>query len=337
MTTLPYGTHSRSRFRTLFSSFALAAFIVLLALATVDKAQAQTFHTLYTFAGIPDGATPSGSVIVDANGTVYGATTYGGTGQCTDEYGDLIGCGTVFELSNGKETVLYNFAAGMGGNSPAGNLARDNEGNLYGTTTYGGGGSACSMYGCGTVFKLSKNSKLTVLYAFQGVPDGNNPVAGVIRNRDGTLYGTTYNGGDRRCTYWGCGVVFEVGKYGKEGVLHRFTGSGRDGAFPIAGVAQDVSGTLYGTTFGSGTGGYGTVFEIGKGRKETILYSFSGGTDGAYVSGGVALDASGNLYGTTQSGGDLACDNGYGCGTVFKLDTMGKETVLHSFRGGPMV
>jgi uncharacterized repeat protein (TIGR03803 family) len=117
-------------------------------------------------------------------------------------------------------------------------------------------------------------------------------------------------------------------------VLHSFKG-GTDGESPYGGVVRDTAGNLYGTTAQGGAFSNGTVFKLDTTGKETVLYSFTGGADGAIPLAGLIRDAAGNLYGTTEVGGDLTCNSGIGCGTVFKLHTTGKETVLHSFTGNP--
>ena len=162
---------------------------------------------------------------------------------------------------------------------------------------------------------------LTTIYSFTGGTDGGGPDAGVIPDRLGNLYGTTYNGGtyDR-------GVVFKIDSAGNETVLHSFAGGTTDGCVSTAGLFRDESGNLYGTTSDCGTSGYGTVFKVGKDGHETVLYSFQGGSDGMYPYGGVIRDRYGNLYGTTIFGGSSG-----GYGTVFRTSKNGKETLLHSF------
>ena len=275
---------------------------------------------LYSFTGGADGANPHAGLVPDAQGNLYGTTYFGGDPACVSE--GTYGCGTVFKLdTSGNETVLHSFAGHPGdGANPEAGLVRDAQGNLYGTTLTGGSGGPelCSgVGGCGTVFKLDTTSKETVLYSFTGVPDGEEPDAGLVRDAQGNLYGTTYNGGASNL-----GTVFELDTTGKETVLHSFTGTGGDGSEPYGGLVLDAQGNLYGTTSFGGASGDGTVFELDTAGKETVLYSFTGtGGDGAYPSGLVRLvrDAQGNLYGTTYEGGDLACDAPYGCGTVFKL------------------
>jgi len=273
--------------------------------AASHAAQAQTYSVLYGFTG-SGGALPFAGVIRDAAGNLYG-TTFGG---------GAFGNGTVFKVeTTGKETVVYSFTGGGDGAGPQAGLTRDNAGTLYGTTWAGG------TSGYGTVFKVNKTGKETVLYSFTGNGnDGARPYGGVIRDAAGNLYGTTFRGGAS-----GLGTVFKVAKR-KETVLHSFTGA--DGENPYASVIRDAAGNLYGTTSGGGAFGYGAVFKVGKTGKETVLYSFTvNGNDGTSPFGGVIRDAAGNLYGTTALGGASAK------GTVFKVDKTGKETVLYSFTG----
>jgi uncharacterized repeat protein (TIGR03803 family) len=212
------------------------------------------------------------------------------------------------------------------GGWPEAGLVRDAAGNLYGTTFYGGGGGGCDIYylGCGTIFKVALNGTESVLHAFSGLQDGWNPTANLILDSAGNLYGTTPLGGAH-----GLGVVFELDSDGNETVLHSFART--DGANPNAGLVQDASGNLYGTTQYGGRGcdfkGCGTVFELSPNGQITTLHSFIG-FDGASPLGGVIVDTSGNVYGTTWLGGL------YGYGTVFKIDPGGNGKILHNFSGG---
>jgi len=215
------------------------------------------------------------------------------------------------------QRVLYGFAGGSDGATPLAGLVRDSSGHLYGTT-YGGG-----TYGSGTVFDISLGGVERVLYSFTGGADGGNPQADLIRDTANNLFGTTAGGGAHNY-----GTVFEVSVGGVETVLHSFTGTGGDGAYPFAGLVRDATGNLYSTTVGGGIHSAGTVFKVDKAGTETVLYSFTGGVDGLNPFAGLVLDAAGNLYGTTKYGGTS------GAGTVFKVDTTGKETVLHNFLGG---
>ena len=282
-----------------------------------------TETVLYTFPrGMGRGVGPWGTLAQDAAGTLYGVTWMGGGRNF----------GTVFKLySTGEEMGIHTFLGepDRDGANPEAGLIRDKTGNLYGTTSSGGGGS-CPNGGCGTVFKVSKG-KESVLYSFSG-PDGAGPRSWPdSRFKRKSL---------RHYLFWrrdwlrgpGCGVVFEVDSTGKESVLYSFTGRA-DGEAPLAGLVRDSTGHLYGTTFAGGASNAGTVFKLNKAGKETVLYSFMDGADGAGPEAGLIRDSAGNLYGTTAyGGGGTACSGG--CGTVFKLDTTGHETLLHSFAGG---
>jgi len=193
-------------------------------------------------------------------------------------------------------------------------------GTLYGTTFAGGAHAA------GTVFKITKKGVAKVLHSFRSVPDGAEPLAGLI-DVGGTLYGTTSAGGVT--TSGTGGTVFKITTAGVDTVLHSFKG-GSHGALPGAGLI-DVAGPLYGTTANGGTGscsgGCGTVFKITKAGVATVLYSFKGGSDGIDPGAGL-INVAGTLYGTTIEGGANHA------GTVFKITTEGVETVLYSFQGG---
>lgn len=232
-------------------------------------------------------------------------------------------------------TVLYSFNTPgdlSDGGEPEAGVTRDAAGNLYGTTFFGGAGTGCDIdyAGCGTVFKVDTTGTETVLHSFGGpgspANDGWNPTARVILDKAGDVYGTTLYGGE-----YGYGTVFKVDTAGNETIFYSFSG-GRDGANPNAGVVQDAAGNFYGTTEYGGRGcnglGCGTVFRISPAGQETVLHRFGDGPDGASPLGGVALDASGNIYGTTWLGGT------HGFGTAFRLDSSGNERVLHSFAGG---
>jgi len=274
------------------------------------------------------------SVMQDDKGTLYGTTTYGGS------YGQ----GAVFKVDQkGNETVLYNFRGGdksFGFNPNA--LIRDEQGNLYGITMFGGQAGGCFGGGCGIVFQLDPTGKQTVLYIFKGGTDGGYPSGPIVRDAAGNLYGETAYGGDLSClSPRGCGTVFKLDTSGKETVLHSFTGKGGDGAQPWSGLVSDKDGNLYGSTHIGGTGpnctsdedGCGTVFKIDKAGKETILHSFTGsGADFPPIYATLAFDEKGNIYGTTPNGGSQNC--GSGCGAVFMLDPTGKDTILHEFSGG---
>jgi uncharacterized repeat protein (TIGR03803 family) len=215
-----------------------------------------------------DGYGPSGGLIFDPSGNLYGATYYGGTGSCND-LGN--GCGTVFELTpatggSWTERVLYNFERRMGGVHPEAGLIFDASGNLYDMTRFGGSGGCINGFdrGCGTVFELTHTAdgwKEKVLHNFNNNgKDGDTSDASLMSDASGNLYGTTFAGGA-----YNSGTVFELmpstGGGWTEVVLHSF-GDGKDGGYPDAGLIRDASGNLYGTTSLGGAYNYGTVFEI---------------------------------------------------------------------------
>jgi len=300
---------------------------------------AQAFSDLYDFNGRGAGANPAAGVIADTSGNLYGTTAHNGGTGCD---------GTVFELRSGTAyTKLHTFCGEVGGNQPLGGLIRNTQGNLYGTTYYGGGGTDCSgSRGCGTVFELS-GLTLTLLHSFAGGGDGKYPEAGVISDSSGNLYGTASAAGAH-----GKGIVFRLsppvvqGGDWSETVLHAFAGS-RDGASPAAGLLAHKGANYYGTTYSGGStscgqaAGCGTVFRVSADGKEKVLYAFTGGSDGANPKSNLIADTSGNLYGTTYyGGGGAACNGEQGCGTVFELSPPASpgaswtETVLYAFTGG---
>lgn len=284
---------------------------------------------IYSFGPAPDGNLPHSALIGDAAHNLYGTTSAGGA----------FGKGTVFKLdAAGNESVLYSFAGGADGGSPMGDLVRDAAGNLYGTTS--SGGTPCD---CGTVFKLDPSGSETVLYQFTQVPDGSAPMGTLVGDSQGNLYGTTLYGGIPRsspaiCFGFGCGVVFKLNSNGDETVLYRFAARPGDGMLPGPNLLLDSSGNLYGVTFAGGSNrsgivayGMGTIFKLDPAGHETILYNFKGkfaGGDGNGPEAGLVRDAAGNFYGMTANGG------AHQRGTVFKLDSSGVETILHTFTDG---
>ncbi len=257
---------------------------------------------LYSFTDGNDGGYPYAGVIFDRAGHLYGTTHNGGQS----------GAGVAFELSrksNGRwhEKVIHTFN-GADGQYPYADLIFDRAGNLYGTASEGG-------LGYGTAFKLTRSSsgwQETTLYSFTYGADGGIPLAGLVMDGQGNLYGTASGGGTA-----GNGLVFELTPSSSgwtEKVLYSFNGD-NDGRYPHAGLVFDAAGNLYGTNFYGGTVD-GTVFELSPGSQgwsETVLYSFTGGADGGEPEAGVILNKAGNLYGTASVGGAL----GWGC--VFRL------------------
>jgi uncharacterized repeat protein (TIGR03803 family) len=346
------------------SAAALAlAFIATLIIGTLimaPPAQAQTESVIYSFCSLTncaDGSQPLSNVIMDAQGNLYGTTSLGETdfklgtdgtltvlytycpiggktctdgthsGLVRDSAGNLYGTtdrggvynqGTVFKLSSdGTLTTLYAFHGNTDGLNPDAGLLRDSAGNLYGTTLYGG-----KYYG-GTIYRVDPAGKKNIMHSFGATStDGANPGAVVpVMDRFGNLYGTTQAGGTH-----GDGTVFEITAGGAESVLYNFGDATNDGINPLAGLAIDSEGDLYGTTTAGGTYSEGTVFRVTHNGTETVIHNFqNNGTDGYNPSAPVVLDASGNLYGVTNSGGR------YGFGTVFGVDASGVETILHAF------
>ena len=260
-------------------------------------------RVLYNFTGGADGGNPFYGVVQDAAGNLYGTADSGGA----------YGWGVVFKLDKaGHETVLYSFTGGADGGSPN-NIIRDAVGNIYGTTYLGG------TAGAGVVFKLDPFGNQTVLYTFTGGADGGYPYASVVQGGGGMFYGTTLAGGTS-----GAGVVYKLDSSGNETVLYNFTG-GADGGYPAAAVTPDSEGNLFGTASSGGSTGYGVVYKVDSLGNETVVFTFSGGRDGAYPNAGVVFDRMGNLVGDTSGGGDA------GSGAVFKVSPSGQETVLYGF------
>jgi len=267
---------------------------------------------LHDFGASPsDGTSPLGSLL-DVGDTLYGTTFSGGSH----------GRGTVFKITTaGQESVLYNFGASPNdGTGPAAGLI-DVRGTLYGTTAYGG------SHGGGTVFTIAPSGQQSILYNFgSSAVDGATPEASLL-DIDGTLYGTTYLGGTS-----GNGTVFSLTTTGWESVLHRFAGA-PDGAGPV-GALVAVNGTLYSTTLlgGGKRCNCGTVFSVTISGRENVVYRFgSRPQDGQDPAAGL-VSIGETLYGTTSAGG---APHGSVSGTVFKVTTLGRESVLYRFGARP--
>jgi uncharacterized repeat protein (TIGR03803 family) len=267
---------------------------------------APTFNVIYRFSGGLDGGAP-GTLMVDKAGNLYGPASGGGAH----------GQGTIFKLSEKGSswllTTLYSFPGGSEGARPEGPVSFGPDGTLYGTTVYGGAGN-CNYGGCGTVFNLKPPATAcrtalcswtqTVLYPFAGGTDGNRPIGSLAFDQAANIYGATSEGGQGNCGGAGCGIIYQLQRSNgswQETVLHRFTG-GADGGGPSGGLTSDQAGNLYGTTYGGGVYGCGTVFQLSPspgGWTQKVLYSFNGNNDGGSPENGVVLDHSGNLYGIT--------------------------------------
>jgi uncharacterized repeat protein (TIGR03803 family) len=279
--------------------------------------------------GSGDGSSPYGSLLRDAAGNLYGTTQGGGKNST----------GTIYKLSpksggGWTEKILYTFSASgvTDGASPSAGLIFGKNRTLYGTTTYGG------AYGLGTVFQISETNGVVsekVIHSFGAAGDGEYVYDPVVMGPDGNLYGTTSVGNP------GAGAVYKLalenGNW-KETILYMFTGKNGDGSgMYYVGLIGDNAGNIYGTTAFGGVNGNGTVWELVYSSKtktytESILYSFSAtGSDGQYPYGGLTMDSSGHLFGTTEDGGNI------NQGVMFELTKSGStwtESVVHSFDGG---
>ena len=300
------------------------------------------FAPLYSFTGGSDGAQPQARVILGHDGALYGTASSGGAGMGCN--GD--GCGVVFKLQPPAtackialcpwtENVLYSFTGGSDGGDPYSEVIFDQAGNLYGTTVLGG--PDCYFRGCGVVYELTRSDgggwTEGVLYSFSLGNDGAYPVASVVFDNAGNLYGTT--SGDMNGIYAPYGTVYELmpsGMAWAEKTIYTFQGA-NDGGIPLAGLIVDQLGNLYGATSSYGENGGGTVFTLtpsgGIWTFESV-YGLEGGGNGGPARS-LTMDAAGNLYGTAHF------DGAYGYGSVFKFTKSGNSwayTSLHDFTGG---
>jgi len=293
--------------------------------------------TLYTFQSALDGEGPTSNLLFDAAGNIYGTTAFGGI---------VCGCGLVFELSPNSsggwtKKTLYTFGGYIhDGENPAGNIAMDAAGNIYGSTAFGG------LYGGGIIYELSPQPsgwRETVLFNFsQTIGTGGLPT-GVVLDAAGNLYGNASVGGivSSDCPAASCGTVWELNHTGgvwRLQVLHAFVGT--DGSDPIGAVAFDGAGNLYGATYLGGKHQSGIVFQIPAPLSRAdfhVIHLFNGRDGGLAPQAGVAVDSQGNLYGTTSQGGESeAVCQGAGCGLVYELTPSAGQwtfTVLHDFTG----
>jgi uncharacterized repeat protein (TIGR03803 family) len=300
-----------------------------------------TETVLYGFTGANgDGAYPIGDLVFDGAGNLYGVTTSGGVNEG----------GTVFELSPPTEqgsawteTVLYRFQNSPDGASPVAGVILDASGNLYGTTQFGGiSVPGCERSTCGVVYELTPPSAPgaswteSVLYEFQGFPDGSQPMSRLVFDGAGNLYGTTYAGG----ALYGQGSIFQLappamqGQSWTETQIHSF--GPPNGCLPEAGVVIGAKGALYGTASACGTGNNGSVYVLTQPQIQgghwtfAVLHKFSG-SDGMTPATELTLMGVNALFGTASGGGSM------GWGTVFQLSRAGSgwsETTLYSFDSG---
>ncbi len=339
---------------------ARAGWFLILALmmaAIVRPAAAQTFTVLHEFQGAPnDGSGPRGGLLRDGTGNFFG-TTFGGGGDSE---------GTIYKLTpNGQESVLFTFNT-SDGSFPASGLVRDKAGNLYGTADEGPGGAgvlfrlakdgtevtfhafqggqnseaavpsggvimdaAGNFYGAtllgglgfGTIYRVDPAGNLKVLYNFQGKADGASPQGPLVRDAAGNIFGAAAEKGAHNA-----GTIFKLAPDGTLTELHSFTGA-RDGKTPQGGLLLDSAGNLFGSAFGGGDTGNGTIFQVSKNGGFRRLHSFSGAVDGTNPNGALIRDSDGNIFGAAQLGGTFSL------GTVFKLTPAGQLIVLHNFTG----
>jgi len=316
-----------------FQLFCCTLLALVLAAGATPSAQAQDFNIdiLHTFTGVPDGSEPAVALLIrDPNGNLYGATSGGGDANCPNAGGG--GCGTVYEVAkDGHYTILYSFAGGSGdGAVPVSGVTRDAAGNLFGTTEGANGAPS-------TIYEIKNTGGEKILHYFLNFTDGAAANSAPILDAKGNLFGNTMYGGDSSCTYFGpgCGVIYEVKANGTFLVLYTFT-SLKQGGQAIGSPVIDSKGNLFGTTQWGGNFscntevGCGTVYELAHTGKYKVLHKFTGKSDGMGP-GCVIDDGDGSLVGVTGGGGDLSCDSGLGCGTIFRIDKTGKLKTLYKF------
>jgi uncharacterized repeat protein (TIGR03803 family) len=285
------------------------ALIMGLALVAACFAQGHTYSVLYNFGVTADGTVPLSSVIRDSTGNLYGTLEQGGTDHS----------GVVFKVDpSGTETVLHSFTGSPSdGGYPMGGLLMDKSGNLYGTTMFGG------TSGNGVVFKIDSSGNESILHNFAGgTTDGCNPEGSLVADGSGNFYGTTDSCGVRNL-----GTIFKSSPTGKVTLLHSFAGAPTDGFQPGGGSTVLLGdGVLYGATIQGGTNNIGVVYKLSKSGMQ-ILHNFTGfaGADGCFPNGTPVMDKEGNLYGTAEQCGVN------GLGMIWKLSSIGTETVLYNF------
>ena len=331
-------------------------------IAKTATGYATTPTTLYNFCSqstttitCADGATPSAGLIFDANGNLFGTTTFGGAARF----------GTIFEIKAdptsptgyastpiiltsfcSREGLVGGIGACKDGTDPLAPLIMDAAGNLFGTSV--GGGINCVLTGgCGTAFELPVDTTTPTGYAsviaatdsgsFTGGVDGKFPFAGLFMDPNGNVFGTNSQGGTG-CASANCGTVFEfvknqaTGTYSGPVTLFGFNGT--NGIEPLSNLISDASGNLYGTALGGPSGSFGVVYEIkkdsttttGYATSPTVLVTFNA-TDGATPESGLLMDAAGNLFGTTIGGG---ANN---LGAVYEVKT--DPTTLTGYANAP--
>lgn len=305
---------------------------------------------LYSFTGEKDGEFPFTKLLEAGDGGFYGSTYQGGAGNegaifrlttngtitILDSVAGTKGAvvqtkdfnlygvswnggtyrkGSVFRIStNGGFTVLYSFTGANDGETPSAGLVQGDDLGLYGATFRGG------SHGNGTIFRITTNSVLTVIYSFKSRADGDSPYGRLVKGTDGVLYGTTSHGGPNNR-----GAVFKITTNGTFTIMHAFTADD-GGSGPLEALLEAPDGDLYGDTMGNMYEN-GALFKINKNGKFTILHTFQGKND--HDPGELVAGQDGYLYTTTRSSGR------YHHGAIVRIGTNGAFTVLHSFRGAP--
>jgi uncharacterized repeat protein (TIGR03803 family) len=305
-----------------------------------------TETVLYRFKGGTDGAYPTGRLLLDKSGDLFGTTVNGGSKNCTN------GCGTVFELvpkTGGGYTkrTIHEFKNSPDGANPQAGLLEIGQGILLGTTTYGGSsGYGCyapnNTNTCGTVFKLEPSGsgyRESIAYAFQPPPDASAPDTNLLVS-GGSIFGAAVNGGTGGCVApnYTCGSVFSltpVGSGYSESVITLDGWNGDDGPNPIGGLASNSSGDLFGVALNAYSSN-GDVFELipgSNGYSQSAIHKFTGSPDGSRPESAPVVDKAGNVSGTTSQGGSSDCD----CGIIYQLTPDGQsytETVIWTFENG---
>jgi len=269
---------------------------------------------LYAFTNSSDGETPYSGLVQGMDGSFYGTAIHG-----------TAGAGCIYQVTaQGGFNVLHDFG-GEDGSGPTGTLIQAADANLYGTTMGGGAN------GAGTVFQITTNGAFTSLISFANtstelVPSAG-PLAGVLQGANGDLYGVTKGGGI------GPGTIFTATTAGDFTNLYSFPAGGGDGAHPSEALFADPNGLLYGTAWGGGTNGVGTVFQVTTNGTLSTMYTFTNGIDGTTPLATLVADINGDLWGTT-SGGSSLTNGGAPYGTVFKITTNGILTTIYTFTNG---
>lgn len=323
ITTKPRGDMHTYLERTVLAMLGCAAAVLL-----SGCGGSSTTTTTVTTTTNADGST---STVTTGGSTSGGSTSGGSTSGASTSYtvgGTVSGLGaneSVTLLDNGADAVAvssdgaFMFPTPLAGGSAYAATVQSHTPGIACSVTEGSG--AVGAANVTAIAVACAAGKTTILYSFAGGATGSVPLAGLVMDGSGNLYGTTQQGGQHAH-----GTAFKLSTSGTETVLHSFGDKGNDGQDPQAPLIIDSAGNLYGATLQGGAHDDGAIFKVATDDTETVLYSFgSGRSDGQNPGAGLVMDSAGNLYGTTEIGG------AYGAGTVFELSAAGAETVLHSF------